>query len=196
MERDFPVLNIHRVLEHSRANGPGVRIVVWFQGCSLRCTGCFNPQTHSVAPRTLMTADALADRICAMKGHAEGISLTGGEPLDQAAGVCELLRLVRRRTGLSVLLFSGYTMDEMSAMPAGTEILSHLDVLIAGRYLAHQHCREGIRGSSNQTVRLLTSRYSLPDVEQVPPAELTIDPSGRVTVSGVHPPSMTSLLPG
>ncbi len=190
---DIPLLNVHRVLERSRANGPGTRFVVWFQGCTLGCPRCFNPQTHAASPATLMTAETPADRIADIKAHVEGISLTGGEPLQQAPGVYELLRLVRERTGLSVVLFSGYSMDEISAIPEGPGILSRVDVLIAGRYVEHHHCREGMLGSSNQTVHLLTSRYSLTDLAEVPPAELTIDASGKLTVSGVHPPSITEL---
>jgi anaerobic ribonucleoside-triphosphate reductase activating protein len=182
------VLNLHAVLPRSRANGPGVRFAVWFQGCSLRCPGCFNPDTHSTEPRLLTPVSRLLDDIAACGDRIDGVSLSGGEPLQQPDGLLALTDGIRNRTDLSVLLFSGYTLPEIDAMPLGPKILRHLDVLIAGRFDVAQRLTRGLRGSDNQRVHLLTDRYTMQEIEAAPSAEVHVAPDGTVTVSGIGPP--------
>lgn len=116
----------------------------------------------------------------------DGVSLSGGEPLQQAAEAVELLDGARA-LGLSTLAFSGYTIDEIRALPHGPEALARLDVLIDGRYVSTERLAEGLRGSANQRIQLLTSRYSLADVEATPVAEIRIGPTGDVVLTGVNP---------
>jgi anaerobic ribonucleoside-triphosphate reductase activating protein len=120
----------------------------------------------------------------------EGITLSGGEPLQQPEALLELLAVIRAQTPLSVLLFSGYTVDEIQHRPLGPAILTHVDVLIAGRYVQARRLAYGLRGSANKTVHLLTSRYSLVDIECVPPAEVVIDAAGNMAISGIDPPAI------
>jgi anaerobic ribonucleoside-triphosphate reductase activating protein len=187
-ERLDHVLNLHAVLPRSRANGPGVRFTVWFQGCTLGCPGCFNPDTHSTEPRLLTPVNALLDDIAACGNRIDGVSLSGGEPLQQPDGLLALTDGIRNRTDLSVLLFSGYTLPEIDAMPLGPKILRHLDVLIAGRFDVAQRLTRGLRGSDNQRVHLLTDRYTMQEIEAAPSAEVHVAPDGTVTVSGIGPP--------
>jgi anaerobic ribonucleoside-triphosphate reductase activating protein len=181
-------INLQAVLPRSRANGPGMRLVAWFQGCSLGCPGCFNPATHGTDPHLVLPVAELADRIARAAGDIEGITLSGGEPLQQPDALLALLRQVRGRTDLSVLLFSGYTLDEIRRMPCGSAVLDQLDVLIAGRYDRTRRLADGLRGSANQRIHLLTDRYTLVDIESTPAAELVITPDGRVITSGISPP--------
>jgi anaerobic ribonucleoside-triphosphate reductase activating protein len=67
-----------------------------------------------------------------------------------------------------------------------------VDVLIAGRYVQARRLALGLRGSANQTVHLLTARYTLEDIAQVPAAEVWIDAAGTVSISGITPPSIAS----
>jgi anaerobic ribonucleoside-triphosphate reductase activating protein len=181
------MLNLHAVLPRSRANGPGVRFAIWFQGCSLGCPGCFNPDTHPFEPRLLVAPGDMVERLAQDEAAVEGITISGGEPFEQPDGLLELLRGVRARTGLSVILFSGYTLPEITALPKGGDILSCVDVLIAGRYDQTQRIATGLRGSANKTVHLLTDRYSFRDIETTPAAEVLIGPDGSVTASGINP---------
>lgn len=183
------VLNLHAIAPRSYANGPGVRFVVWFQGCSLRCPGCFNPDTHDPAPRRLVPVARLLDDIAEAAPPIEGITLSGGEPLEQPEGLLDLLAGVRRRTKLSALLFSGHAKAEILEMPLGREILGLTDVLVAGPYDETQRLARGLRGSANQRIHLLTDRYALADIESTPPAEIVISPDGRVVTSGIEPPA-------
>jgi len=182
-------LNLHAILPRSRANGPGLRTVLWFQGCTLGCPGCFNPATHSSEPRLLMPEANLLAQILAAQREIEGITISGGEPLQQPEGLLRLLAGVRASTRLSVLLFSGYTKEEIMQMPFGPAVLSYVDVLIAGRYIHALRLARGLRGSSNQTIHLLTDRYRLEDIEETPTAELSIDLAGTVSISGIDPPT-------
>jgi anaerobic ribonucleoside-triphosphate reductase activating protein len=92
-----------------------------------------------------------------------------------------------RQLGLSTLAFSGYTIDEIRALPGGPDVLARLDVLIDGRYVARDRLASGLRGSANQRIQLLTDRYSLAEVEATPVAEIRIGPTGDVILTGVDP---------
>lgn len=181
-------VRIHAFEPRSRANGPGARFVVWFQGCTLGCPGCFNPTTHDAAGGRSVSLDELIGELTrtASSGHIEGISLSGGEPLQQPQAARALLDAARG-LGLSTLAFSGYTIDEIRARTGGPDVLAQLDVLIDGRYLASDRLASGLRGSANQRIQLLTPRYSRTDVEATPVAEIRIGPTGEVILTGVDP---------
>jgi anaerobic ribonucleoside-triphosphate reductase activating protein len=186
------VLRIHHFLPFSRANGPGGRAVIWVQGCTLGCPGCFNPETHSVEGGEPVSVQDLFDRIVALGSTIEGITISGGEPLQQWQPLLTLLRRVRRETSLSVLVFTGYTWEEIQHMPDADVLLACVDVLISGRYnAAHRFTSENEKrflcSSTNQTAHTLTDRYTLTDLRSVPPAEVIITPEGEVAVSGVDP---------
>ena len=178
------IVRVHATEPRSRANGPGARFVVWMQGCTLGCAGCFNPTTHDAqAGREVAVAD-LAAQMAAAK--VEGLSLSGGEPLQQPEAAAALLDAARA-LGLSTLAFSGYRIEEIRALPGGPEVLARLDVLIDGRYLAGERLATGLRGSANQRIQLLTPRYTLADVEATPVAEIRIGPTGDLVLTGVNP---------
>lgn len=180
-------VNLHAVAPNSRANGPGARFVVWFQGCTLGCSGCFNPDTHAAAPRLVLAVEELLGRLEGASDEVEGLTVTGGEPFQQPQALLALLKGVKERMDLSTLVFSGYALGEVRRRPLGADTLRYVDVLVDGRYEAARHHGLGLRGSFNQRVHLLTSRYGLDDIEGVPAGEILIDQQGRVTVSGVDP---------
>jgi anaerobic ribonucleoside-triphosphate reductase activating protein len=180
-------VQLHAVEPRSRANGPGARFVVWFQGCTLGCPGCFNPATHAGGGRSV-DVDELAQQLAdtARDHRIEGLTLSGGEPLQQPDAARALLDAARA-LGLSTLAFSGYTIDEIRALPGGPAVLARLDVLIDGRYVAADRLATGLRGSANQRIQLLTQRYTRADVEATPVAEIRIGPTGDVILTGVDP---------
>jgi anaerobic ribonucleoside-triphosphate reductase activating protein len=186
--KESTMLDLHAIWAHSRANGPGTRMVLWFQGCTLGCPGCFNPATHAPEPRWQVSVEEIMGRIMTEGRAIDGITLSGGEPLQQPEALLELLCAIRAQTNLSVLLFSGYTMAEIEHLPLGPAILTQVDVLIAGRYVQTKHLARGLRGSANKTVHLLTDRYILDDIDQVPEGEVWIEADGTVVISGIEPP--------
>lgn len=181
------LLRLHHFEPLSRANGPGLRSVLWLQGCALQCPGCFNPQTHPADGGSLSTVAEIFRHIALQAAQIEGITVSGGEPLQQVDALLKLLQTVKRLTALSVILFTGYTWDEARRLPQSTALLAQVDVLLAGRYRAEQRVASGLLGSSNKTVHFLTGRYGPGDLDRVPPAEVLIGPDGELRFSGIEP---------
>jgi anaerobic ribonucleoside-triphosphate reductase activating protein len=182
---DGTTARIHAIEPRSRANGPGVRFVIWMQGCTLGCAGCFNPTTHPAQGGQPRTVASLLEELAASPG-IEGLTLSGGEPLQQAAASARLLAGART-LGLSTLVFSGYSREEIEQLPDGPAALASIDVLIDGRYRAGERHASGLRGSANQRILLLSDRYSLSDVEATPVAEIRIGRDGHLVLTGVDP---------
>ena len=169
-----PILRVHGFLPASYVNGPGRRAVVWVQGCTLACPGCFNPETHPAGTGDRLPVEDLFARINALDA-IQGVTVSGGEPLQQPRAVAALLRRIKAETALSTLVFTGYTWDE--AQRRAPDVLACTDVLLAGRY----------RPDRPKSVHCLTDRYTQADLAAVPPAEVVIDPDGSVVLSGLHP---------
>ena len=184
MTKDENIININTILPLSFANGPGRRTVIWLQGCDLRCPGCFNPDTHQTDPRDLMGVKDIYKRILSNLGTVEGITISGGEPFQQAEPLLSLLRRVRLETSLSVLVFSGYTKSQIKNLRYGEELLMNIDVLVAGPYVAPLRSGENLCGSSNQKMHMLTDRYCIEDIVDLPSAEVQIDAKGNIHITG------------
>lgn len=148
------------------------------------------PKTHPFEGGELVSVDSLVSQLAALQDSIEGLTVSGGEPLQQRLPLLKLLRQVRQETNLTTLLLSGFTWAEIQQMPEASELWACLDVLIAGRYEAGQHLARDLRGSANKTVHFLTPRYSLSDLQAVPAAEVIITPTGEILVSGIDPPGL------
>lgn len=180
-------IRVHRFEDASRVNGPGLRAVLWVQGCALGCPGCFNPETHAANRGETWTVDQLVERVLSVQDGLEGLTLSGGEPLHQYPALARALKKIRKETDLTILVFSGYDWAEIQQMKGIEEFLSCVDVLIAGRYDASRRLAKGLIGSSNKTAHFLTGRYTPADLEGVPQAEVIISPDGDVILSGIDP---------
>jgi anaerobic ribonucleoside-triphosphate reductase activating protein len=184
-------LNVARFLPCTRAEGPGPRAAVWVQGCLKRCPGCCNPGLLPIAPARLVTAEEAWQwvRAAGAERALEGVTFLGGEPMLQARGLAEVAERCHA-AGLSVMVFSGYTREELThlALPGADDLLRHTDVLVDGPYRAELPERErNWVGSSNQRFHYLTERYG-PEIETDPryrPAvELRVASDGRITLNG------------
>lgn len=183
---------IHDVLRSSTANGPGDRFVVWVQGCSRRCPGCFNPVAQ---PFPGTGYDITIPQIMnGIPDAVEGITISGGEPFEQPE---ELLRLVRaaRDRKLSVLIYTGYTYEELMNSFSGMkrelmhDVLKHTDYLIDGPYVREIPSRNKWAGSGNQRFLLLSEGIVVADLTEKPDnwiiGELIINKKGTVTTTGI-----------
>src|SRR3954451_19556347 len=103
-------LRVAQTLACTEAEGPGRRFALWFQGCPLRCPGCCNPEMLPFEGGTPMSVAEVLGRLEAAEG-VEAVTFWGGEPLAHAAGAVALARAVQKR-GLSVMIFSGFTLEE------------------------------------------------------------------------------------
>lgn len=164
------------VLAPSFANGPGARFVVWVQGCTLRCAGCHNPHTWTATAGRLVDVADLIRRYDTISG-LRGLTLSGGEPFEQAEACATLARLVRERGG-DVVVFSGHTLAELRQTPGASALLGVTDVLVDGRYERDRPSRAAMRSSENQQIHLLTRAIQPEDVATVPRNEWVGGPFG------------------
>jgi len=183
------------ILRPSLHNGPGWRIAFWTQGCRRPCTDqCLSPHLLDPAGGCLF---AVADVVAAIRRTAaqspwpvEGVTALGGEPFDQAAAVAAVLRPLQA-AGLSSMVYSGQTLEHLRGRrdPDVEELLAATDLLVDGPFLPDRYDEHlAWRGSSNQRLLCLTSRYTPRDLEQAFAAQgkgfsIEIAP-GRLSVSG------------
>ncbi|MCA9064441.1 MAG: radical SAM protein [Planctomycetaceae bacterium] len=155
-------IRIAHLVPCTEAEGPGRRFAIWVQGCPLRCPECCNPEMLPFNGGDETLVATLLQQIGDSRTlGVEGITLLGGEPFAHA-GPLSLLAEQTQRLGLSVMAFSGYTLEELRAMndPAVDALLRFTDLLVDGRYdrMQPDTSRRWI-GSANQTIHLLTDRY-------------------------------------
>jgi len=174
-------LNIAKILEKSIANGPGIRAVIWLQGCNRYCKGCFNDSMWSFEEKNLVYPEELYEIIVHIEG-IEGITLTGGEPLLQAKNLIPFLEKIRK-TKLSVICFTGYEIDEIKNEEQ-IKLLNLIDLLISGPYIEELHDNNlALRGSSNQKLFFLTSRYALKDFNEEQEVEIIFN-ENEIIITG------------
>lgn len=160
-------LAVAQIVPATCAEGPGRRFALWLQGCPLRCPGCCNPEMIPFSGGVLQSVGELMEEILeARRLHSiEGITLLGGEPFAHAEGAAELARRVQQ-AGLSVMIFSGYTLAELRGQSerAVAELLSQTDILVDGPYQRElPEMRRRWIGSANQQIHFLSDRYRADD---------------------------------
>ncbi|MDO5561950.1 MAG: anaerobic ribonucleoside-triphosphate reductase activating protein [bacterium] len=134
----------------SIVDGPGLRTVVFTQGCKRHCPGCHNPETHDLLGGKLYDVEEIKGQIVAAKMQ-QGITLSGGEPFLQAAACCELAKAAHAK-GMNVWAFSGFRHEELAAgTPEQQALLKEVDVLVDGPFMIEQRSLDLMfKGSRNQ----------------------------------------------
>ena len=119
---------IHSIESMGLVDGPGIRVVVFFQGCSLRCKYCHNPDTWEYGGGEEYTAYELVDKIKRYKPYFEtssgGVTFSGGEPLRQPEFLIEALKFVNKKEYIHVIDTSGYGVGMYD------EILKYTDLVL------------------------------------------------------------------
>ena len=157
------LLRIAGKVTESIVDGPGLRYVIFTQGCTKRCAGCHNPHTQELAGGYEVSIAELLKSILEVK-LISGVTFSGGEPFLQAAACAELAKLIKeQRTELNIVAYSGYYYDELLVMAeqdsAIREFLQQVDILIDGPYDETQKSYGlPFRGSKNQSIIDLTNR--------------------------------------
>ena len=177
------VLNLANCLPRSTANGPGTRMVLWVQGCPFRCEGCQNPDYLAFRLNQVVTIDQIWEKFCGIPDLA-GISFSGGEPFSQAVALANLAHRVQN-IGKTVVCWSGYKLADLKRLgiPGSQELLSSIDLLIDGFYLASQQGNYPLRGSSNQDLHYLSGRIQPEDLDKIPRQEWILQ-SDSMTYTG------------
>ena len=132
--------------------GYGKRLGVWVRGCRRNCPGCISPELQDYRGDRQEVSEII--RAFPKDFRADGLTISGGEPFDQAEGVLELIRWFTREISGDVLVYTGYTLEELKDRrdPATDEILSRIAVLVDGPYVDEQNEGRGLRGSANQRI--------------------------------------------
>ncbi len=184
-------LNLASWIPCTEVEGPGKRAALWVQGCDKRCVGCCNADYLKIVEREILKAEAMIDRLLEAQAQwgLEGVTFLGGEPFLQAQGLAVVAEGVSR-AGMSVMTFTGYTMEELDelSLPGTHELLAWTDVLVDGPYEAlNPDRRRNWVGSTNQRFHYLTKRYD-PSIEgaDLPSREVEwrIRDDGRFVVNG------------
>ena len=153
------LINLHSTIKSSRVNGPGDRFVIWTQGCRKMCKNCYNPETWSHYRNNLIDIDLLVEEI--KNSSTTGVTISGGDPFEQPEELFYLLGEIKQ-LDLSdgVIVFSGYTIDEIRVREELRKCLDYIDVLIDGLYIDEKRITNGLAGSSNQEFHFLTDKIS------------------------------------
>lgn len=150
-------MQIDRVLYPVSTLGPGERLVIWTVGCSKHCHKCANPELWQSNPDKEIDVFELSSQIIKSidKTTVDGVTITGGDPLEQITELNKLLPLLREYSD-DILIYTGYTVDEAKNMFSGNEwnnLESNASVLIDGAYIDDLNDNKCVlRGSTNQNL--------------------------------------------
>ena len=152
---EHPRLRIAVIEPESFVDGPGIRMTIFTQGCHHNCPGCQNPQTHDFNGGHFIAIDEILEMI-EENPLLDGITFSGGDPMDQAAALIPLAREIKER-GMNLVIFTGYTyerlMDLAHERPEMFELLTFADILIDGPFImAKKSLDIKFRGSTNQRI--------------------------------------------
>lgn len=144
-------MRIANTIQDSIVDGPGLRFTVFTQGCRHNCPGCHNPDTHPFSGGREVTVEELTEQMLHSPLTA-GLTLSGGDPMEQAAE-CTALACCARARGLNVWTYTGYTYEQLTeqADPDRLALLAATDVLVDGPFLLSERSYSlPFRGSRNQ----------------------------------------------
>lgn len=137
---------------NSTVDGPGVRYVIWTQGCPHHCFQCHNPQTHALNGGYWRKMDEILSEIYSLEYHS-GITLSGGEPFLQASKLSFLVDEIHRlRPDLTIWCYTGFTYEEIMEDREKRELCQKLDVLVDGKFEWQCPSKKRFKGSENQRI--------------------------------------------
>lgn len=148
-------MQIDRILYPVTALGPGNRIGIWTVGCQKKCKNCANPELRNFDETKDITLEQFMEMIASIDhSKVDGITVSGGEPFCQPEQLLVFLKRMKTMTK-DILVFSGYTMDELLAMDNKSvrACLKEIDVLICGEYVDEMNDNKtALLGSLNQNI--------------------------------------------
>lgn len=140
----------------SIVDGPGLRMVIWTQGCIHNCYKCHNPKTHKLDGGIIADTEMIIDELKKLKLH-RGITLSGGEPFLQPEAV-SLIAKAAKSENLDVWCYTGFKFEylinkENPLYIYNKSLLQYIDVLVDGKFIyTKRDIRLKFRGSSNQRI--------------------------------------------
>lgn len=155
------MVRINRLAAPITALGPGVRVGLWVQGCTIGCAGCASTDTWSPAGGVERDIAEVASEIVALAAqtHADGLTISGGEPFQQPEELAQLVEEVRSQwpgpQAVDVLIFTGYA--EAAARRRSPALWAQADIIVAGPYRHDRPSAHPLLASDNQTLELNTA---------------------------------------
>ena len=139
--------------EDSIVDGPGLRTVIWTQGCSHKCKGCHNKSTWDFKGGALVPLSEVKKALDEIENQ-DGITFSGGDPMFQPHACLELAKYCKNK-GYNIWLYTGFTYEELIKMSEKDtvykDILKYIDVLVDGRFILKEKDLSYLfRGSRNQ----------------------------------------------
>jgi len=132
--------------------GEGKRIGIWVQGCNLGCKDCVNQTLWNKRGGGRISLIDVFNWVLTVENEFDGITISGGEPFQQYEQLIAFLHLIKSKTVLNVLCFSGYYLNELAELFPDKLFLKYIDTLVDGRYLREHHENSNLKGSTNQTI--------------------------------------------
>lgn len=185
------IIRLGHRLDRSEIYGPGLRSVFWTQGCTLACKGCWNTQYWANFGGEEISVSSILRQLKELE-DIEGITLLGGEPLQQADACFELIQGCKEM-GLSVFLYTGYEPSEFDELMQSCFDLC--DIVVTGRYV--QELRDTTlrwRGSQNQQVHFVSDLYDKSVLQEQTEVECHISPTGELQIVGYAETELSNLL--
>jgi len=181
------MIDVYKIIKNTKVEGPGVRFCIWLQGCKKHCPGCFAKETWEFDAGKKYTVQDVFEMIKSEK-EIEGVTFLGGEPFEQAKELSVLSKMVKEG-GLSIVCFTGYTIEELHTKDskAVEDFLKNIDILIDGGFEQENFdlSRPWI-GSSNQRYLFLSDFYSPGILKSYKnKVEARISPDGRLEFNGM-----------
>lgn len=155
MEKDYVKLAMSDIQSDSIVDGEGIRSVIWFQGCTHKCPGCHNAETHDFNLGTKKSLEEIKKEIEGLE-YQSGITFSGGDPMMQPEALLDLAKHTHK-CGMNVWCYTGFTFEELMKKSLENkiflEVLKEIDVLVDGRFILNLKSFDAIfRGSSNQRI--------------------------------------------
>ena len=178
------------IVENEHLYGPGKRMLIFLQGCSIHCEGCVNSHLWAFG----CGQDASTEEIVAFckENNVEGITLHGGEPLDQSDGLYPIVKELKANK-FTVILFTGYNKKDLSV--SQRRVWNLADIVVCGRFdISKKNVYLQFRGSTNQRIIRRKGKYKnykIIDGETV--AILTIGHEGTLNIKGFYTEEVAEL---
>jgi anaerobic ribonucleoside-triphosphate reductase activating protein len=182
-------INLAAFVPETRNLGPGLRAVIWVQGCPFTCPGCIAPEWIPMKADNNIQVSRIVNEIVKSE-NVTGLTISGGEPFMQPIPLINIVKQVKELKDLDIICFTGFSYDDLLLYPTESpekRLIDHLDVLIDGPYISNLNNNIGLRGSSNQRIIQLTDRLSKFDLARMPrQIEIKLT-SESITIVGIPP---------
>jgi anaerobic ribonucleoside-triphosphate reductase activating protein len=190
-------LYLYHIEKNTKVLGYGNRFTIWFQGCNKRCKNCLVPDSWDREKGGFyIEVDEVISQLS--KLDIDGVTISGGEPFLQNSALLELVKKIKQLK-LNIVVYSGYSYDELKENSINKEIFENIDILIDGEYIEELNYDTPFVGSTNQNVIILSDEgYQLAQFmaqQQNREVEFVIK-NGELFIIGVPPKNLEKKLKG